>query len=333
VFNQRRFRELFDLFMDNVVQPAVAARQVALYLVAWETPPLSAAALLLLLAVAWHDMLGYSAALLLLAHAAFVLLYRAAGSTPGCRRASLTSSGARARRRAARCWTACADFRNARQHASGVWPSSGVRGQSCARCTRGATPGGRASSCAASSWPLQCSAQCPSASSSWCVPGSPHCTPFPCATLRCCCRLLLLQAFTLHQFTKVFRDSRSSSSSRRSGSSSGGARPLLAGPAPLLGRPACAGPADPVYAPPGLLCAGAPRGRGRRHGAGAQSIGGPYVSSSSSSLSTGPADPWQLGALRALAPPRRPAQWQARRKEERRQEAGPRRNAHTPRGP
>lgn len=85
-FTQRRFRAFLELVMDNIVQPAVATRQVALYLVAWETPPLSAAVLVTLLALAWHDMLGHAAALLLLAHAAFVLAYGAAGSHPAVQR-------------------------------------------------------------------------------------------------------------------------------------------------------------------------------------------------------------------------------------------------------
>ena len=94
VFEIRRFREELDRALDYFVYPINAARHVAYYLVAWESPPLSAAALLAALLIAWHDLLHYALPLLLVAHCAAVL---ALGAMSEPARAAVTSLLSRGR--------------------------------------------------------------------------------------------------------------------------------------------------------------------------------------------------------------------------------------------
>ena len=78
-FDTRRFREEMDVLLDCFVYPLNSARHAVLYLLAWETPWLSAAAAIALVLVAWHDWLRFGLPLVLLCHAATVLLYGAMG--------------------------------------------------------------------------------------------------------------------------------------------------------------------------------------------------------------------------------------------------------------
>lgn len=75
VFDRKRFKGEMDSLLDNFFHPLNTLRRAVQYIVAWETPPLTAAVLVLCVSCLWHDLLHLSLPLVLLLHAAAVLMY------------------------------------------------------------------------------------------------------------------------------------------------------------------------------------------------------------------------------------------------------------------
>jgi hypothetical protein len=94
VFDRKTFKYELDTMLDNFVAPINITRHAVGYLVAWETPWLSALAFAGALLVAWHDLLPFTAAMVFLGHAIAVLVY---GALPDASKAALQRALGRAR--------------------------------------------------------------------------------------------------------------------------------------------------------------------------------------------------------------------------------------------
>lgn len=74
-FQLDRFRAEWNAMISSLFTPLVMLRNLGLYLLAWESPLLSAVVMTMLLALCWYDMLGYSLALFFFCNAWFVVVW------------------------------------------------------------------------------------------------------------------------------------------------------------------------------------------------------------------------------------------------------------------